>query len=219
MSNSPTYGPVMLARDVNVQLLENKSTTRPTRVTIVLMTRHRFRALFEGTHNGAFGQDYGIVTADGAHPDVFGLLPVLFVYKFPWDMFGPSEAYLPTECSIDVPLPVGTYYLRPDKWFMSAQKAHQNYALAVDNAVQHKYRTTTKMRTTLENGEVFSILRDGTYFPMANNVRWALGNTIETGPTENDHGCRGMFPTFSVACLSSVGTTPRKYGFSLLSRD
>jgi hypothetical protein len=201
VANSTKYGPVLFSKDVNVQSLEKKGTVRPTRVTTVLMTAERFEALYNGTHSGAFGSDYGVVHPSSVPKDVFR--PVLsvvqpyrvwFVYKFPWDMFGASDPYLPNECSIGIPLPVGTYPLWPDKWFISAQKKHPDYMTAVDIAIEQKSRSVTKMRTTLKDGSVFSILRETTDFPMVNNVPFNTGGLWEV-PSKADQRKMIIFAT------------------------
>ena len=128
LNKKSAYGPVLIAQNVNIQYsrkAKNKNQA-PTLTTAVLMTKARFDLLYRTTHAGAFGGDYGEVSETRVpvvkDAEFVGDESVYFVHKFPYDMFGDSGQFIPYDAVVDISLPVGTYPLWADGWFIKIMK-------------------------------------------------------------------------------------------------
>ena len=178
------YGPVLIAQNVNIQYLREEKNKKeaPSSTTAVLMTKARFDFLYKETHEGAFGEDYGEVSGTKIpvvkDAEFGGDETVFFVYKFPYDMFGDGGRLIPLDAVVDISLPVGTYLLSADRWFIRTMKnVNPLYMVELNKIIDNPARSVTKFRTTFQNKEVFSILHETSNdvhptreFPMVNNI-------------------------------------------------
>ena len=134
------------------------------------MTKARFDFLKRETHEGAFGWDYGEVSETRVpvvkDAEFVGDERVFFVFKFPYDMFGDNAQFIPYDAVVDISLPVGTYPLWADRWFIQAMKtANPQYIVELNkhgviNNYTNPARLVTKFRTSFRNKTVFSILQE-----------------------------------------------------------
>jgi hypothetical protein len=203
-----SYGAVVLGRDVDIRTIAcpTKQKTVPSiPMVVVLMTETRFTQLArpDHTHEGAFGSDYGRVHAVVPGGHFRSNEKVVFVYKFPYDMFGPEAPYIPLAHVVGVPLPVGEYPLWPDEWFATDPPLSTHLAdLPYGNP-----RTVRKMRTHLPSGNIFSTLVEtlgpgsSKEYPMVNNTPFNDGDLWDTPSLLN----QAKMLSFSLACLRSHG--------------
>ena len=205
-----SYGAVVLGRDIDIRTIvcPAKNKTVPSiPMVVVLMTEKRFKKLArpDYTHEGAFGSDYGrahtVVPGDHFRSNE----KVVFVYKFPYDMFGPEAPYIPLAHVEGVPLPVGEYPLWPDAWF--ATDPLLSTQLADADLPYGNPRTVRKMRTHLPSGNIFSTLVETldsgsrNEYPIVNNTPFNDGDLWDTPSLLDQTKMR----SFSLACLRSHG--------------
>ena len=189
LNKKSAYGPVLIAQNVNIHYLRKGKNRKeaPSSTVAVLMTKARFDFLKRETHEGAFGWDYGEVSETRIpvvkDAEFVGDERVFFIFKFPYDMFGDNAQFIPYDAVVDISLPVGTYPLWADRWFIQAMKtANPQYIVELNkhgviNNYTNPARLVTKFRTSFRNKTVFSILQEtknGVHptreFPMVNNL-------------------------------------------------